>query len=117
MLKKKVFEAAFSSAVLGGCEAWLKVPLILWDPLQGRGESFALLGARTAAPNLAVIIIQNFLINYEAEYILKVSLDIIFLFHQRAAWMLYLKAFLLHTGQQKLTQIPVIFPDLRGQKT
>ena len=54
-VKKKVFEAAFSSAILYGCETWLKVPLKPVETLYMTGVK-TMLGVRTTTPNLMCLL-------------------------------------------------------------
>ena len=54
-VKLKVFEAAFSSAVLYGCESWFKVPLRPVESLYMTAVK-ALLGVRSNTPNLTCLI-------------------------------------------------------------
>lgn len=54
-VKLKVFEAAFSSAVLYGCESWFKVPLKPVESLYMTAVK-SLLGVRSTTPNLTCLI-------------------------------------------------------------
>ena len=54
-VKVKVFEAAFTSAILYGCESWLKVPLKPVESLYMSAVK-SLLGVRTSTPNLTCLI-------------------------------------------------------------
>ena len=50
MVKRRVFEAAFSSAILYGCETWIDVNLKPIETMYMRGVK-ALLGVRQTTPN------------------------------------------------------------------
>ncbi len=59
-MKWKVFEAAFSSAILYGCEIHLKVPLNFVESLYMTGVK-SLLGVESATPNLTRLLEEGLL--------------------------------------------------------
>lgn len=72
-VKKKVFEAAFSSATLYGCKAWLKVSLKSFETPYMPGVK-ALLGETTSTPILTCLLsVQASVRDKQAEFHRKVK--------------------------------------------